>query len=746
MTAISPDPQTLASSEPSKVLRMDSPGDQEAILRGDSKDPETFRQRFRWFCYSEVAGPRKALNQLWDLCIQWLRPDIHTKEQILELLVFEQFLTVLPGEIRIWVKSQHPESSEEVVTLIEDLTQTLEEKEDPISQESVISQEENPEENKMVSVLPSTESRESMTIKDVVVSFSRGEWRRLEPFQKELYKEVLLENFRSLEFVGFPVSKLDLISQFKWVELPWLLEKEISKGSRPEYEPRGELKESFRNQDVLEESTLDKIIERCLMGGNYGLMGESRKRSSKEYSQMAGTQKKTHGRGSKGEEFDPEKSPFGSNFKHTSEIIKHLRVYLRKKSRRYNECKKPFSFHSDLILNRKEHAGEKPRKCNEGRKVLGHSSSLSEHQKHQKMHFGAKTQKCSNCGVTFTRNSSLKRKNSPLCEKCWRNLNQDATLDKDEGAEVGEKTHKCSKCGKAFGYSASLTKHRRIHTGEKPYMCNECGKAFSDSSSLTPHHRTHSGEKPYKCDDCGKAFTLSAHLIKHQRVHTGEKPYKCKECGRPFSDSSSLIQHQRIHTGEKPYTCNNCGKSFSHSSSLSKHQRIHTGEKPYKCGECGKAFRQNSCLTRHQRIHTGEKPYLCNDCGMTFSHFTSVIYHQRLHSGEKPYKCNQCEKAFPTHSLLSRHQRIHTGVKPYKCKECGKSFSQSSSLNEHHRIHTGEKPYECNYCGATFSRSSILVEHLKIHTGRREYECNECEKTFKSNSGLIRHRGFHSGE
>ncbi|XP_077625919.1 zinc finger protein 483 [Crocuta crocuta] len=749
MTAISPDSQTLASSEPNKVLRMDTPGDQEAIRRGDTTDPETFRQRFRWFRYSEVAGPRKALNQLWELCIQWLRPDIHTKEQILELLVFEQFLTVLPGEIRIWVKSQHPENSEEVVTLIEDLAQTLEEKEDPASQESVISQEENPEENKMVSVLPSAESRESITFKDVAVNFSRGEWRKLEPFQKELFKEVLLENFRNLEFLGFAVSKLDLISQLKWVELPWLLEKEVSKGSRPECEARGELKESFRNQDaLLDESTLNKIIERCLMGGDHGLMGESRKRSSKEHSQGAVTQKKSHGRGSKGEEFDPEKSPFGSNFKQTSDIIKHLRVYLRKKSRKYNECKKPFSFHSDL-MNRKEHTGEKPRKCNEGRKGLGHSSSLNEHQKHQKIsrNLGRKAQKCSNCGIAFTRSLSLtKRRNCTICEKCWKNLHQDATSDKDEGAEMGEKTHKCSKCGKAFGYSASLTKHRRIHTGEKPYMCNECGKAFSDSSSLTPHHRTHSGEKPYKCDDCGKAFTLSAHLIKHQRVHTGEKPYKCKECGRPFSDSSSLIQHQRIHTGEKPYTCNNCGKSFSHSSSLSKHQRIHTGEKPYKCGECGKAFRQNSCLTRHQRIHTGEKPYLCNDCGMTFSHFTSVIYHQRLHSGEKPYKCTQCEKAFPTHSLLSRHQRIHTGVKPYKCKECGKSFSQSSSLNEHHRIHTGEKPYECDYCGATFSRSSILVEHLKIHTGRREYECNECEKTFKSNSGLIRHRGFHSGE
>ncbi|XP_062938717.1 zinc finger protein 483 [Cynocephalus volans] len=728
MTTISPDPQTLASSEQNKVLRMDTPGDQEGVLRGNTADPEFFRQRFRWFCYSEVAGPRKALNQLWELCIQWLRPDIHTKEQILELLVFEQFLTILPGEMRIWVKSQHPESSEEVVTLIEDLTQVLEEKEDPISQDSVVSQEENSEEDKMVAVLPNTESCESITFKDVAVSFSRGEWRKLEPVQKELYKEVLLENLRNLEFLGFPVSKLDLISQLKWVELPRLLEKEGIKGSRPA---------------LLEELTLETIIERCLRDDDYGLMGGFRKygRSQEDHSNQGySKRKKTHGRGSKSRDLDPEKSPFGKNFRETSDIIKHLRVYLKKKSRRYNEYKKPFSFHSDLVLNRKEHAGEKSRKSNEGGKVLSHSSSLTEQQKRQKIRLADRSQKCSRCGIIFIRRSTLSKKKISTCEKCSKDLS------KDEGTETGEKTHKCSKCGKAFGYSASLTKHRRIHTGEKPYMCNECGKAFSDSSSLTPHHRTHSGEKPFKCDDCGKGFTLSAHLIKHQRIHTGEKPYKCKDCGRAFSDSSSLIQHQRIHTGEKPYTCNDCGKSFSHSSSLSKHQRIHTGEKPYKCGECGKAFRQNSCLTRHQRIHTGEKPYLCNDCGMTFSHFTSVIYHQRLHSGEKPYKCNQCEKAFPTHSLLSRHQRIHTGVKPYKCKECGKSFSQSSSLNEHHRIHTGEKPYECDFCGATFSRSSILVEHVKIHTGRREYECTECEKTFKSNSGLIRHRGFHSGE
>ncbi|XP_026246939.1 zinc finger protein 483, partial [Urocitellus parryii] len=752
MTAISPDPVTVASSEHNKVPGAETPEDQKAISKGNTADPESFRQKFRWFCYSEEAGPRKSLTQLWELCLQWLRPDIHTKEQILELLVFEQFLAVLPGEIRIWVKSQHPESSEETVALIEDLTQTLEEKDDPVAQDSALCQEENSEEDTMVAVLSNTESCETITFKDVTVNFSRGEWKKLEPSQKELYKEVLLENLRNLEFLGSSVSQLDVISQLKWIELPRVLAKEISKDSRPgelvkESEPRGELEPSVQKHDVLIEGlTSEEIIERCFKDDGCGLTAELRKRygrsdegHGKRHSK--GTHKKAHQRGSKGEDFDSERSPGAKHFKRTSDLMKHVRAYLRKKSRRYNESKKPFSFHSDLVLNRKEHSSEKSQKGGEGGKSLSHSSSLSEHHKRQKTYLGDKA-KCSKCGVSFAKSLSRTEREKMMCEKCQKKLQQDTTLNKDEGPETGKKTHKCSKCGKTFSCNASLTKHRK-HAGEKSFMCSECEEVFGDSSSLKRHRNR---EKPFKCDDCGKCFSLSTHLIKHQRIHTGEKPFICKDCGRPFSESSSLAQHQRTHTGEKPYKCDDCGKSFSHSSSLSKHQRIHTGEKPYTCEDCGKSFRQNSCLTRHQRIHTGEKPYLCKDCGMTFSHFTSVIYHQRLHSGEKPYKCTECEKAFPTHSLLSRHLRIHTGVKPYKCSECEKTFSQSSSLNEHYRVHTGEKPYECDFCGATFSRSSVLVEHVKIHTGNREYECNKCDKIFKSNSSLIRHRLFHSAE
>lgn len=84
-------------------------------------DPELSRQSFRHFCYQEVSGPQEALSCLRQLCRQWLQPELHTKEQILELLVMEQFLVILPPEIQAQVWHRYPKSSRDIVTLVEDL-------------------------------------------------------------------------------------------------------------------------------------------------------------------------------------------------------------------------------------------------------------------------------------------------------------------------------------------------------------------------------------------------------------------------------------------------------------------------------------------------------------------------------------------------------------------------------------------------------------------------------------------------
>ncbi|KAG8505920.1 Zinc finger and SCAN domain-containing protein 16, partial [Galemys pyrenaicus] len=88
---------------------------------------ELFRQHFRKLCYHDAPGPREALTQLWELCRQWLRPECHTKEQILDLLVLEQFLSILPRDLQAWVQAHHPETGEEAVSVLEDLERELDE-------------------------------------------------------------------------------------------------------------------------------------------------------------------------------------------------------------------------------------------------------------------------------------------------------------------------------------------------------------------------------------------------------------------------------------------------------------------------------------------------------------------------------------------------------------------------------------------------------------------------------------------
>ena len=99
----------------------DSPGSRDSDRPGDCPDPETSRCHFRQFRYQEVAGPEEALSRLRELCCWWLRPEVHSKEQILELLVLEQFLTILPRELQAWVRKHCPQSGDEAAALVRSL-------------------------------------------------------------------------------------------------------------------------------------------------------------------------------------------------------------------------------------------------------------------------------------------------------------------------------------------------------------------------------------------------------------------------------------------------------------------------------------------------------------------------------------------------------------------------------------------------------------------------------------------------
>ncbi|XP_059128352.1 zinc finger and SCAN domain-containing protein 2 isoform X2 [Peromyscus eremicus] len=92
---------------------------QEAVLQEDGPESEPFPHSAGKGSPQEegaAEGPQGALVRFRELCRRWLRPEVHTKEQM---------LTVLPREIQAWLREHRPENNEEAVALVEDLTQTF---------------------------------------------------------------------------------------------------------------------------------------------------------------------------------------------------------------------------------------------------------------------------------------------------------------------------------------------------------------------------------------------------------------------------------------------------------------------------------------------------------------------------------------------------------------------------------------------------------------------------------------------
>ncbi|XP_077186744.1 uncharacterized protein LOC143834066 [Paroedura picta] len=338
-----------------------------AILRRDATRREKVRQRFRRFCYEEAEGPRGAYSQLEELCCRWLKFEQRSKEQILELLVLEQLLTILPPEIQRWVRECGSESCSQVVALAEEL---LLRQQDAQRQEKEILR---PPKGAVRSVAEASQAI-SETEAGQLCSKTRqseDEGGVLSGRRWVSIEEMETNTTEDSEQVGPYGASL-------WTEEESIFQDYEQGDSDSQQDP--EKHQDFHRGVARDNETLH------IQGGPQDVI-------KGQHRILAGKGQKTH-------------SVCGKAFSMATGDVECRRRNARGNPYKCPECGKCFLYWSKFVRHQRTHTGEKPHQCPICGRSFGSSSNLV---RHQKTHTGEKPYECSDCGKSFTERASVNR-------------------------------------------------------------------------------------------------------------------------------------------------------------------------------------------------------------------------------------------------------------------------------------------------------------------------------------------------